>query len=346
MYKLTKVLGKALGLDQSDSESEEQDKPQRKSVKKEKEPQPEQPQQQQQQQPQEEKEEPKPEVNPFLVSDNNALELIKAISSTPSVPRPSVTLDAPSFISVTDDDIDVDLDPELAAAYVSHRSDVEPQKVTIKLQYQHNFTSISEKSQHLLAKLMKPIKVVIMNNYQFHKVMDVFCKHKKLVKADFVLVYNDEPVFLSATPSGIGLSPIGTNLMLVYPRHCYDSIRQQKQQEKEERLKRLKQAKENQEEDEVDISMLPLTQETQQEEQTEETRIILKLRHSDKKEVSFRVKPTSTLGSLVQPYRVQAKIDSNVTIGFEFEGEALDLNMKIEDTELEDEDIVEVKISS
>ena len=55
---------------------------------------------------------------------------------------------------------------------------------------------------------------------------------------------------------------------------------------------------------------------------------------------------TSTLGSLVQPYRVQAKIDSNVTIGFEFEGEALDLNMKIEDTELEDEDIVEVKISS
>ena len=142
--------------------------------------------------------------------------------------------------------------------------------------------------------------------------MDVFCKHKKLVKADFVLVYNDEPVFLSATPSGIGLSPIGTNLMckwyttcltrslialfyfilVVYPRHCYDSIRQQKQQEKEERLKRLKQAKENQEEDEVDISMPPLTQETQ-EEQTEETRIILKLRHSDKKEVSFRVKPVS-----------------------------------------------------
>ncbi|KAI8327835.1 hypothetical protein BD560DRAFT_417646 [Blakeslea trispora] len=269
-------------------------------------------------------------VNPFL-EDIGALELIKAISHAPSVPKPAPVTN----IALSDDELDLDLDPELAAALNKVEQTAVPQKVTIKLQYQHNFTSISEKSQQLLTKLMKPIKVMIMDNDQFHRVMDVFCKHKKLNKSEFVLVYHDEPVFLSATPSGIGLSPIGTNSMSIYPKHCYDSIRQQKQQEKEERLKRLKELElEEEEEEEV----------VKEEQKEEEHRIILKLRHRDKQEVSFRIKPTSTLASLVEPYKIQTKICAFTTIEFEFEGEALDMNQKIEDTELEDEDIVEVKI--
>lgn len=65
-----------------------------------------------------------------------------------------------------DTDAKIDgLDPELAALMNNSptRRNVEPMKISIKLQYVQNFENVSEKARPLLEKLMKPIKLIIMD---------------------------------------------------------------------------------------------------------------------------------------------------------------------------------------
>ncbi|KAI8050148.1 ubiquitin-2 like Rad60 SUMO-like-domain-containing protein, partial [Gilbertella persicaria] len=303
--------------------------------------------------------EPLSDVNPYLISTGPALEQIKALSRSAILPipsPPSTNEKSASYINLSDDEAQElpsipdaqieDLDPELAALLENSQNKPEthsePQKISIRLQYQHNLAELSEKSKSLVEKLMKPIKIIIMDNVQFHKVMDAFCMHKKLKKSEVVLVYNEETVFLSATPSGVGMSPIGTNNMQVYPKHCFDVMKQQKEKEKQERLKRIAEAK-NDDNDDFEIPKFESDVPTQNTEEGED-RIILKLRESDKKEVFFRIRPSSVLSSLVQSYKARTGMDSNTKMMLIFEGEELDHNLKIEDTELEHEDIVEVKI--
>jgi hypothetical protein len=126
-----------------------------------------------------------------------------------------------------------DLDPDLAALLSSPSSltqERQAQKIQLKIQYVHNLASISDKTKLVLDALMKPIRIFVMDvsyfvdsdyllihcyiqNNQFHLVLDTFCKHKKLRKADVVLTFNDDVVFLSSTPAGMNMSPVGTNNM-------------------------------------------------------------------------------------------------------------------------------------
>lgn len=70
-----------------------------------------------------------------------------------------------------DDDVIVpgaeleDLDPELEA-YLKESADSnqsQPLKVTLRLQYTHNFTDVSGRAMEMIKTLMKPVKVIIMD---------------------------------------------------------------------------------------------------------------------------------------------------------------------------------------
>jgi hypothetical protein len=60
-----------------------------------------------------------------------------------------------------------DLDPSLQALLSESSNEPtsahQPQKISIKLQYVHNFTNVSNRVQEVITKLLKPIKIIIMD---------------------------------------------------------------------------------------------------------------------------------------------------------------------------------------
>ncbi|KAI9486145.1 MAG: hypothetical protein EXX96DRAFT_547810 [Benjaminiella poitrasii] len=255
--------------------------------------------------------------------------------------------------NIPDEKID-DLDPELEALLADNpalpykdlpdkvNENHEPQKIYLKIQYHvPNFDSLSNLAKVEVSKRLKPVKMLVLDNLQFSKVLDSFCKHRNLIKTDMILVYNDERVYLSATPAGVGMSAVETNSMYVYPEQSYIYLLEQKQIEREERMKRLAMQKD---EDLFDTAKFEsFSQNTSSHGSTEdddEGKLILTLRGNDSDNRSFRVKPTTRLAVLAAEYKEKKGITTDIRLSFE--GEILDLNLTVGETDLEDEDLVEV----
>ncbi|KAI9275064.1 hypothetical protein EDC94DRAFT_591974 [Helicostylum pulchrum] len=256
-------------------------------------------------------------------------------------PEVKETKNIPLFeLSDDDDDVAVpgaeleDLDPELEA-YLRESADSnqsQPLKVTMRLQYTHNFTDISGRAMEMIQTLMKPVKVIIMNNEQFHKVLDSYCNKKSLKKSDVVLTYKDDLVFLSGTPAGLGMNDIEIHNMNVYPIQSYNAMLAEKERLKLERLKKYNST------DQFEMEEpLPPTEENNN---NDVEKIMLKLRGKDNKDIILRIRPTATLALLLQYYKQFAQVTGDFNLSFE--GERMDLNQTIEQADLEDEDLIEV----
>ncbi|KAI8987325.1 hypothetical protein BDF20DRAFT_257876 [Mycotypha africana] len=167
----------------------------------------------------------------------------------------------------------------------------------------------------VIDKLMKPIKIIVMDNTQFRVILDNFCLRKKLKKDELVLVYNDDVVFLSATPGGIGMDTIGTNQMKVYPKTCYDSMMKEKEEKKLERL-------------------------PAETEEVNEQKIRLQLRDKENKCFPVTISLSKKLEALIQFYKKQTGCSTNVNLSLD--GEIMDSSMMINETDLEDEDMIDV----
>ncbi|KAG2235038.1 hypothetical protein INT48_008961 [Thamnidium elegans] len=243
-----------------------------------------------------------------------------------------------SLIELSDEDDDdvvvpgaelEDLDPELEA-YLKESADSnqsQPLKVTMRLQYTHNFTNISGRAMEMIQTLMKPVK-----NEQFHKVLESYCNKKGLKKSDVVLTYKDDVVFLSGTPAGLGMNDIEIHNMNVYPIQCYNAMLAEKEKIKLERLKKYNST----DQFEMEESLPPIEENNN----NDVEKIMLKLRGKDNKDITLRIRPTATLASLLQYYKQFAQVTGDFNLSFE--GELMDLNQTIEQTDLEDEDLIEV----
>ncbi|KAI8988970.1 hypothetical protein BDB01DRAFT_895684 [Pilobolus umbonatus] len=233
-----------------------------------------------------------------------------------------------------------DLDPDLAEYLDTSIQPAEPQKLEIKIQYvippQPNRPNLHK----LIDRLKKPIKIIVMDNEQFDKLLTVFCQHKKLNKNEVVLVYQDDRVFLTGTPAGIGMTDQETHTLLtqttdVYPLHYYNEKLREEELEKEAKFSRLKEAQKSEK----------LAEEEGEEEEGEsvtptDDKIIVKLRGKDNTDTSLRVKQTTLIRSVISSYKKIKGIHGDITLSFE--GEALPGHSTIQDAQLENEDIIEV----
>ncbi|CEP10782.1 hypothetical protein [Parasitella parasitica] len=296
-------------------------------------------------------------VNPYLPTDTD-LDIAPFIPPkfTPVVSqntKHSTKTTTNGVIDLSDEDYDnlaadfviEDLDPDLAALSYSHvGSTAQPEKIVVKLQYIHNFKfgNLGDSSKKLIEFLEKPIKFKVMDNTEFRILLSNFCANKRHLKIqDLYLTFNSDIVFLSGTPASVGMSPIGTNKMEVYVKRCYDDMLAQKEEQKQkERMKHLQTI----DEDDFILNAAESSYSADGDgavaDITKEDRVRLKLRTSDNKMVSFRVKHTTTLGELVEAFKQRAEVSGDVQLSFE--GETLDLDQAIKDTDLEDQDIVEV----
>ncbi|KAL9544215.1 hypothetical protein MBANPS3_007734 [Mucor bainieri] len=315
-------------------------------------------------------------VNPYLASaiDLDDISFTPQPKPTPPAAPSSSTQNTQSSTNVidlsdeegnNDDDIGIeDLDPDLAALAhsASTAASSEPEKIVIKIHYIHNYdlSKYDEKMVKMIQHFEKPIKFKVMDvgymrrmtaavlmNTQFHILLTNFCANKKYLKAsDVYLTYNDDKVYMSSTPASVGMNSIGTHKMEIYPKGCYDKMMADKEEQRQkERMRHLNGiGNEDDLYSEGDsIANAASSSETHAaaaNDEPEEERLRLSLRTGNGKVVPFRVKATTKLQELVDAFRKRAEISGNVQLSFE--GETMDLNQTIEQTDLEDEDIVEV----
>ncbi|KAI8884460.1 hypothetical protein K501DRAFT_332646 [Backusella circina FSU 941] len=233
------------------------------------------------------------------------------------------------------------LDPELQKL-INNKSKVDhtqPNKIDLKIQYV-NENTVDEKYRVLVEKLMKPIKIRVMDYEQFDKVLAVFCLKKKLKKDDALLVYKEDKVFLRATPSGLGMKSNEDYILHVYPRHAYEAKIQKEKDEREERFQKRREQESMMERLLSDEAEAPSSSAAVAEEQ--EQRMVIILRGKDGKDVNLRVKPATLLKTLIEHYAKVSNITNTQNIRLQFEGETLDNNQTVEDIGLEEEDLVDV----
>ncbi|ORZ00805.1 hypothetical protein BCR43DRAFT_485828 [Syncephalastrum racemosum] len=265
------------------------------------------------------------------------LEKQRSLQRQNRVPDPTPPPPAPTY-NIPDTDLD-DLDPELAMIASGRdgtptKDAVAPQKVTIKIHY-ISFTDqqqLDPKAKAFIDSLTKPLKMIVMNNDPFDKILSSFCKRKLLRKDDVVLTYRNTPVVLRATPFSLNMDGVEVHVMKVYLKTDYS---RKEQEEADARAARIRQMA--QEEEEL----------LKEPEKVEEERLVIRLRSKDAEDIVVRVKPSTELNSVAKYYVEQRKLSvSPEKIAFSFEGERLSLEDSIQDTELEDQDMVSVSIQA
>ncbi|RCH87618.1 hypothetical protein CU098_000436, partial [Rhizopus stolonifer] len=137
--------------------------------------------------------------------------------------------------------------------------------------------------------------------------------------------YKEAKVFLKGTPAGLDMVGPKTHVMKVYPLELW----QEKSKEEDERISK-KQWKSSQ----------PKTENIVLVEQ--DTKIMINLKGSDRTEVKIRVKPSTLLSAVTERYKIVKRMDGFIQLYFQ--GELLSLDSTISETELEDEDVLQVVV--
>ncbi|KAG2222402.1 hypothetical protein INT45_006924 [Circinella minor] len=214
------------------------------------------------------------------------------------------------------------------------------EKVRVTVQYVPLIKTTDEKMLEMMRLMSEPIKAILMENDPFDKLLQYFCGKKYLKKEDVILVYEGIPVMLRATPQSLNMitGVKAKNLMKAYLKDDYEK----QEREKSENLKRRL------EETPFDDKFIKRLEQTQPSEPVEsESFILIKLRGKNNEDTNMRVKQTTSLRTIVNRYSELKVLPNDVAtkIRLSFDGEDLSLDDTIGDTELEDEDVVEVIIS-
>ncbi|CAO3617822.1 unnamed protein product [Cunninghamella echinulata] len=250
------------------------------------------------------------------------------------------------------DSDDEDLDPELIKMAEQDNIDEinsygssatsSPQRIEIKVQFVNLQETIDPQIRAVIDMLCKPVKVYIMDNDRFETLLSSYCKKKRLVMDNMILVHDKIPVVLRATPASLSMPSGVTNIMKVYNKKDYEKKIQMEQAAKEALLNQLNHDSFNEEEYENDGEDLKNGIEAIE----EDDRFIIKLRGKDKRDVTLRIKPTTSMESIAKEYIRVLGLDSGLIdkMQLSFEGEVFSFATLISDTDLEDQDLVSVDL--
>ncbi|KAI8061445.1 ubiquitin-2 like Rad60 SUMO-like-domain-containing protein [Gongronella butleri] len=214
--------------------------------------------------------------------------------------------------------------------------------IHLKLRYVHPFPMDDPGAQAILEQLSKPLKVKLRESDSFDGMLKIFSMKKRLRREELILVYNKLPVVVHATPKSLRMVAGRENQMEVYLEDEFYKMREQERQRRLERLELLRQASMD---DEAPLEVPAVVEAPA--EQTAEEHLHIKLRSKDNKDIGLRVKPTTTVLSMIKQYLRIVQMDESQAgnVRLKFEGEQLDPNMTVEETDLEDTDMVSVHLS-
>ncbi|CAG8576200.1 14235_t:CDS:2 [Funneliformis caledonium] len=291
---------------------------------------------------------PPPEISHYLLQSTLA-PLHAALSQfSRTIRSDGNDIGSPIAASVLQDDIE--LDPELLAIQQSikqkKRNSIQSvdTKVEILVKPKHHLCSSISGEDGVIPDYEKPIKFILNTEDTFEQLISHLCSKRGIPKPDLVLTYKNVKVFPRGTPSSLGMS--GLVHLEAFTKESYMHFKVQQKFERKRLFDGLyNELMDNDNNTSVNSSRETIDIETIDEIRTiineEENYIYLKVQCQD--ETVEKLK-SLTVQAVIERYKKIKDISGNVAIKLVFEDEVLLPDDKLIDTDLEDGDMLSVKI--
>ncbi|KAJ2963926.1 hypothetical protein NQZ79_g1154 [Umbelopsis isabellina] len=294
----------------------------------------------------------KAKENPATIERSTAYTPAESTSSNTatmasgSISQTSLSKHEQSSLSLLDD-FD-DLDPDLAQSFMEvspehsfYETSVEdstPQKIAVKFHMRLYPDAASENKSPTPdeAQIRKVLKILVMDREPLELAIQAFACHKHYKLDELIFVYNNTKVWPIATPAGLGMQTDRDNNIDVYMKDTWAKRLEREEQIKQERLAaQMKADAEFSEGEEEDSQAGSGTvQDTEN-----NSGILLKVRGKDGHDTMMKVKPTTTIAAIIKHYRNLNNL-GDVQIKLLWDDLTLDDNEQVQDTDLEDEDMI------
>ncbi|CAG8522343.1 8978_t:CDS:2 [Paraglomus brasilianum] len=230
---------------------------------------------------------------------------------------------------------DTELDPGLISlAQQAKRKDVQNHegdkvRVLVRLVY-HPETVVDDHNRAAISQYERPMIFIMRLEDNFEKLITHFCEAKKIQKQDLVITYDEVKVFPRSTPASLGMNKYAE--IVAFEKTIYDYLQLQKAAERERKLK----------ETELLTSEYDTPTPVDDFEEQIEDMLHLKLKSRDGSVEKLKMKRSEIISTVIAKYRSIKKLLPGAQVQLTFEGELLDPLQKLEDTELEDGDMLMV----
>ncbi|KAG9069314.1 hypothetical protein KI688_010214 [Linnemannia hyalina] len=198
--------------------------------------------------------------------------------------------------------------------------------------------------------LERTVQVTVRSNNPFREMMTFYCNQKGVNYASTVFTYLGMRLMPSSTPAALDFP--ARVIIDVYSQEAFKYIKEQENLERSRKLAEMeRQAAEaaaaaayelqRQKDDSGGESG---NQHNDAEGDTSEERIFIKLRGKDTADHKIQVKKTTTVHAIITHYKSIKGIPTSTVVRLEFDDEALDPTTVIGNTEVEDDDMLVVRV--
>ncbi|KAG0373902.1 hypothetical protein BGX24_011105 [Mortierella sp. AD032] len=198
----------------------------------------------------------------------------------------------------------------------------------------------------------RPVQITVRSNGMFREMMTFYCKQKEINYASTIFTYNGVRLMPSSTPAALDFPTQA--IIEVYDQDAYKYIKDQEVLDRSRRLAEMeRQAAENAaaasqehqaQQQGGDTGTSDGAQQDDGEDNGSAEYIFIKLRGKDTSDEKIRVKKTTTVHAIISHYKTIKRIPASTTVKLEFDDEALDSTTVIGDTEVEDDDMLVVRV--
>ncbi|KAG0198951.1 hypothetical protein BGX28_007694 [Mortierella sp. GBA30] len=196
----------------------------------------------------------------------------------------------------------------------------------------------------LLKELERHIKVTVRANKSFREMMHWYCQLKRVDFSDMVFTFRGARLMPSSTPESLEFPPQA--VIDVFMSDAYQFMKDQEARERSMKLAELdRQAEELASLQAPEQEQQNETQDGGEGEEVEEVGyLFIKLRGQDTADEKIRVKQSTTVQAILSHYKKIKKIGPEVPVKLEFDDEAMDPSISIGSTDVEDDDMLFVRV--
>ncbi|EXX63047.1 uncharacterized protein OCT59_023138 [Rhizophagus irregularis] len=284
---------------------------------------------------------PPPEINSYLLQSTLAPLHATLAQYSGSLRSDGNGLGSPIVSSALQDDIE--LEPELLAIQQSVRQEKNSnQSINTKVEIlvspkRHPGVLITDENANYDA----PIKFIIMAEDTFESLITSLCSKKGINKQDLVLTYKNVRVFPRGTPSSLGMS--GLVHMESYTKETYLYFKEQQELERKRLFEQLEEDSSSGQGIDIETNETNETNDNEIE-MNEDKYLCLKFQCQDETIEKLKIKKSLTIQEVIDRYRIIKGVSKSREINLIFEDERLSPHEKLINTDLEDGDILSVKI--
>ncbi|KAG0037913.1 hypothetical protein BGZ82_001557 [Podila clonocystis] len=208
--------------------------------------------------------------------------------------------------------------------------------------------------ESVMREIEKPIKYIIKSDQPFRTSMELYCRQKHTQLAEVVFALRGNRLLPSSTPQTVDCP-----LIAVVDVYEADAFKYYKEQEKLYEAQRLAQMEmelahqqeemEKQKRDEearkkAEQASANNDDEDEEDKVEEEDFLFIKLRGLDTQDEKLKVKKSTTVEAVLKHYRKLKKLDPDTPVHLSWDDEDLEPTSTIADTDVEDDDMLTVRI--